>query len=494
MGVIKKQGITNTLISYTGIAIGFISLLIIQPKILSTEEIGLTRILFSFSSVVATLMPLGMVNVTIRFFPVFKNYEKKHYGFFACIMLFTFIGFLMVSMLLYSFKNYFIDLYSKESELFSSNFYYVFLLSFFLCFSTVVSSYCTANLKTTIPSFINDIYVRLATLTVFALYYFDIVDLSQMILLYVLVFAIQLLLLVLYTYSFEKIYLKIDYSFFKEKKIKTIIEYGLLFSVGVMSSLGLRYIDSVILGMFLPLSLVGVYAVCAFIPTMIEVPLTALEKISNPKIAMFWEENKIFEIEKTYQLSVRFSSIFASFIFLMIYVNIESLLSFLPNEYAQAKMAVIIISLGALTNSFTGINNSIIFFSKKYKTGLILLVSLLLLTIILDLLLIPKYGINGAALATASAAIIYNGAKYFYVKVKFKMDPFNAKHLLMIICLVTCIFIFELIKNYFVNGFLSMVALTIIFSFIFLISLFSVKITSFKELKNLIVEIIPKRN
>jgi hypothetical protein len=58
MGVIQKQGIANTIVSYTGIAIGFINILILQPLMLSPDEIGLTRILYSVSSLIATVFPL----------------------------------------------------------------------------------------------------------------------------------------------------------------------------------------------------------------------------------------------------------------------------------------------------------------------------------------------------------------------------------------------------------------------------------------------------
>ena len=93
MGEIKKQGISNAIISYIGIAIGFINLLVLQPILLSPEEIGLTRILFSFSSIMSTVIPLGMINITLRFFPIFENKEKKHNGFFGFSILIAFVGF-----------------------------------------------------------------------------------------------------------------------------------------------------------------------------------------------------------------------------------------------------------------------------------------------------------------------------------------------------------------------------------------------------------------
>lgn len=61
----------------------------------------------------------------------------------------------------------------------------------------------------------------------------------------------------------------------------------------------MRYIDSVIIGMYLPLASVGVYAIAALIPTVIEAPLAAIEKISNPAIAKEWENGNIKRTHKS---------------------------------------------------------------------------------------------------------------------------------------------------------------------------------------------------
>jgi len=108
MGIIKKQGIQNTIISYIGILIGFVNLIVIQPFFLTPEEIGLTRVLFSFSSIIAVFLPLGIGHIIYRYFPKFKNEEKGHYGFLGFALLFPAAGLLIVTALLYLLKDFFI--------------------------------------------------------------------------------------------------------------------------------------------------------------------------------------------------------------------------------------------------------------------------------------------------------------------------------------------------------------------------------------------------
>jgi O-antigen/teichoic acid export membrane protein len=490
MGVIQRQGIKNAIISYTGICIGFLSLLIVQPRILSPSEIGLTRLLFSFSSILSTLIPLGMVSATIRFFPMFKNKNKNNYGFFPFVLLITFIGFLFVGALIYVFKKQIIQLYTDKSFLFTIYFEGVFWLAFFLSFSAVISAYCTANLKTTIPSFINDIYLRIASILVFFIYYLKWINLDQMVLLFILIYGTQFVILLLYSYLIEPFRLTIHFSYLRQKNLKMIIEYGLLFAVGLMASMGLRYLDSVILGIYLPLSVVGVYTVCSFIPTIIEIPLTAIEKISNPKIAEFWETGNITQISKVYELSVKILSIVSSIVFLMVLINLKYLLSYLPSQYAQAYHAIIIISLGALINAYTGINNGILYFSKKYKTGLALLLFLLVTTIILDVMLIPFFGINGAAIATSTALSVYNIIKYFYIRYSFKLNPYNFNIIKTIGVLIFLSAVYFFIENLIQSGLFMNIFLSLFFMGIYLWLLLLLKVVHLSELKQ-IVHLIP---
>ncbi|MBS1501736.1 MAG: polysaccharide biosynthesis protein, partial [Bacteroidetes bacterium] len=87
MGIIVRQTIKGTIYSYLGILIGFLTVNIIQPHVLTTEQVGLTSILTSFTLMFAQFSILGF-NGTARYFPYFRSEEKKHHGylFLACII------------------------------------------------------------------------------------------------------------------------------------------------------------------------------------------------------------------------------------------------------------------------------------------------------------------------------------------------------------------------------------------------------------------------
>jgi O-antigen/teichoic acid export membrane protein len=91
-----------------------------------------------------------------------------------------------------------------------------------------------------------------------------------------------------------------------------------------------------------------------------------------------------------------------------------------------------------------GCNNVVLFNSDYYRVVLLFGVILTVLTVILNIVFIPIYGINGSALATFLAISIYNTIKIYFVKAKFNMMPFdkNTAKVLMLIILSTALFYF----------------------------------------------------
>ncbi|MBL0048730.1 MAG: polysaccharide biosynthesis C-terminal domain-containing protein [Bacteroidetes bacterium] len=475
MGIIKKQGIKNTLISYSGILIGFISLVVLQPLLLKPEELGLTRILYSFSVVVATIIPLGISNVTIRFFSLFSDRSKGHHGYFGFLILFPLLGIAVVSLLLLYFKPFFIAQYSKQSKLFADYFMYVFPLSFFIALVSVFTSYCASLFRTTFPVFLNDILIRVISLILFSCYFLKWINLDALVLLFVLIYGAQVLALLFYIFKIDTPSLKINWPFFEENNVKTLVEYGLLFSIAAIAGIGLRYVDSVIIGMYLPLASVGVYAIAALIPTVIEAPLAAIEKISNPAIGKEWENGNIAELTKVYYQSTKYLMVIGGLLFIGININIQSVQNLLPVAYRQIVDVVGIISLGSLINVSTGVNSSIIFLSKKYKAGLVMLLMLFFVTILLNVLLIPRYGLIGAALSNAIAAILYNGSKYIFLYLRYKMQPFDKNIVLVVILIISC-FALNFLLPKLNNSILDIIYRSLIISFIYGIAIHSLKI------------------
>src|SRR5688500_15521273 len=76
MGIVVRQSIKSSIVSYVGIILGFISFGLILPNIISADQVGLIRWLQDAASVVATLAGLGSPYIVMRYLPFYQADKK----------------------------------------------------------------------------------------------------------------------------------------------------------------------------------------------------------------------------------------------------------------------------------------------------------------------------------------------------------------------------------------------------------------------------------
>ena len=158
--------------------------------------------------------------------------------------------------------------------------------------------------------------------------------------------------------------------------------------------------------------------------------------------------------------------IIGGWLFIGVAINIQDGLSLIPGNYSAGYFVVLIIGAGAFVNMATGVNSSLVFYSPKYKQGTFLLFMLLILTVTLNYVLIPIYGMVGAALGTASAAILYNIFKAVIIWKHFGIQPYGKYALGVVLLMGLCFGI-----NYFLpaidNKYFNIIYRSIIVTFVY---------------------------
>ena len=442
MGAIQKQGIQNTIISYAGILIGFVNILVLQPIMLKPEELGLTRILYSVSILFATIFPIGLNSTTLKFFPVFKKPEKGNHGYLSLLILVSVISYTLCGLIIFFCKETILEHYSN-SPLFVQYFRYVFPMSFFLGYISLFNVYSFALFKTTTPVFLNEVFIRVCNTIVVSIYFLKLISFEWFMRLFILSYFIQLFFLFVYIMKSDKILFRIDWSFLKSVGVRKIVHYALWMAIGTVASIALRNVDIILLGSNLSqagksLDMVAVYSIAITIAGIIEAPVNALSRIGDSKISDAFSRNDRQLIETVYYKSTKLLTLVGGLFFVGVVANVHALLELLPEKYHGSETVVIIIGISAFFNMVTGLNTSIMYYSEKYVLGNYLLIVLVIISVILNVILIPVYGIIGAAVATGLALFLYNLLKYLYIWKVFKMQPFDSSILkifgIMILC------------------------------------------------------------
>jgi O-antigen/teichoic acid export membrane protein len=465
MGIIQKQGIANTIISYLGIAIGFVNILILQPYMLSPDEIGLTRILFSLATLFATIFPLGLNGVIVKFLPEYRD-DNGNKGFLGFILLLSISFYLIFAVFFYLFKDNFFSLYYNNSKLFWEFSYFVLPISMFIGFSNLLGIYLFATFRSTIPTGINDIFVRLFSVVITSLYFLKWVNLPTFVLLFAIGFCCQTILLLYYILSKDGINaFRVTVMLANKINFKRFMLFAFSMSLMTICNMAIKNIDVLMIGRYLSLEDVAVYSIAILICSFIELPASALGKIADGKISDHFLSKEWDKIKSIYYESTKILFFIGCFLFLNINLNIVELLHFLPSKFHSGALVVNIVSLSALSNMSTGINSSMLLYTNKNKQITVLLVALVVIMFTLNLILIPQFGLKGAAMAVAITFILFNISKSVLIYYYFKMNPFGL--FFIIISAITLITFFGLNNFIFFNGWIDMIFKSIIVTVIF---------------------------
>ena len=137
MGIVKRNSITITILSYLGIVVGYVNKILLFPNFLSEEQVGLANILVSMAVMYAQFSAMGINSTIVKFFPFFRTPDRRHNGFFFWTALGVSLGFVLFTTLFLIFREPVTEYYAQKSPLLSK--YYLLLIP--LGFTTLDNFY-----------------------------------------------------------------------------------------------------------------------------------------------------------------------------------------------------------------------------------------------------------------------------------------------------------------------------------------------------------------
>ncbi len=478
MGILLKQSFWSSLIIYIGVLIGFINSLILFPKYLKTEEIGLLRQIISAATLLLPLAAFGISGTSIKFYPEFSKDVKSKNEFFSFQFLLTIIGLFLVLILTFIFNKELINFFSKKSELITDYFDIIFFILFLLTLSTIFESYLKSRMHIILPNFTNGVLNRIFTGLSVLLLSVSIINFHQMIYLQVPIYSIGVLILIFYSYKKEKF--TIDLNFIKIKnKINSILNFNIYSLISGFGNIIILNIDILMISALLGLSDTGIYTTAFYIAIIIEMPRRAVSQISTPILSKLFKEKNLISVKNYYKIVSINQLIIGSLLFLLVISNLENIFNLIPNKdnFIKGISIVPIICIAKLITMSSSFGSELILMSKHYKFSVTSIIILAIITIISNYFLIPIYGINGAAYAALLSSIIFNLSKIIFIYSKYRFLPFSNKSVfVIIITIITYLIIYFLPSNQ--NYILDILfkSLFIIIFFVPIIYLFKVSI------------------
>ena len=219
-----------------------------------------------------------------------------------------------------------------------------------------------------------------------------------------------------------------SFVFKKEINIKetsnNIISYKKMLSISLPMLLTgsmfylLQWADTLILGIYLPESKVGIYNVSMKISLVTTILLFSINSYAAPKFSECYSTGNLSKLKKIiyYTTGLMFYTSLPILILVLFFSN--NILAIFGDEYIIAKYSLIFLSIGQFINAISGSVGYILQMTNNQKTFQYIMMSSVILNIVLNILLIPSFGINGAAFSSMLSYMLWNilGIIFIYKK------------------------------------------------------------------------------
>ncbi|MDR2813368.1 MAG: oligosaccharide flippase family protein [Prevotellaceae bacterium] len=427
MGVIIRQSIKGTIVTYVGSFIGFLTTMFVVTKFLSPEDIGLTKVVLEVGFMFAGLAQLGTSSSVIRFFPYFKDGSKNNNGFFFYIMALPFVGCLLFTLIYLILKEPITDFFIEKSSRFVDYYYWVIPLIVFSTYLLVLETYSNVNMRISVPKLNREVVVRALTLAVYLLYGYHFVGANGLVGGIIAVYGLAMLFMFAYVPKIGSASLRHNASFISKPLRRDIFRYSMFLIVGTLGGSILVRLDLFMVSSQLGLEHAGVFTIAFYIASVIEIPSRSLSAIASPMAADALKQGDFQKAKTLYQKVALNQLLTGGCIFMLIWINIDNVFAVIPNgaTYQTGKWVVFFIGISKLVSVTLGFGSVLISFSRYYYWSLYFTFIIAAIGILTNYLLIPAWGITGAAVATALTCLLSYAVQQWIVQVKIKGNPYT---------------------------------------------------------------------
>tara|TARA_R110002167_G_scaffold260718_4_gene467174 strand:- start:1782 stop:3248 length:1467 start_codon:yes stop_codon:yes gene_type:complete len=437
MGIVLKQSLHNTIITYVGFGIGALNVMFLYTNFMSDQYYGLINVILSASAVLMPLLAFGVPNALVKFYSSFSDKDTKE-GFLTLMLLLPLVLMFPIALITYLAYDLIGNFISRENPIVKDYLWYIFLIGMAMAYFEVFYAWSRIRMKSVFGNFMKEIFCRVAQTLLLVLLFFDMISVAFFLKALVGFYLLRTIIMQVYAYRVRMPKFSFDFP----KNTPDIIKYSALIILGGSAAIVLLEVDKVMINQFIKIENVAYYSVASFMAIAIAVPSRSMHQITYPLTAKLLNDRDIGSLKTLYQKSSLTLFIISGILFVLLLLNLNDIYSMLPENYRDGLMIVFWIGLAKVYDALLGNNNAIMYNSDYYTAVLMMGVLLAILTIVFNLWLIPVYGLNGAAIASFSSFFIYNTIKLVYVHKKYHMYPFTAEtfKVLMLLLLSTALF------------------------------------------------------
>lgn len=424
MGIVAKQSVLNTIYNYVGFIFGALNTLFLFTHIFNKTDYGLVTYLATTGNLLWPFLTFGMHNTLVKFYHSYTTQEEKNY-FFSWILILPIITILIVFCAYLFFFNEIHGYFENANAVVSPYIWMIFVLGLCAAYFELFFSWAKIHLKSVSGNFIKAIFLRVVISFLLLLVYLNYISVSQFMYAFAFSYLLRAILMGIIAFKIHPF----SFQFNRLKNTKELITYSALILIASVVSVYLLDLDKIMIEYFLPIEKLPSYSIAIYIASVIAVPARALLQITTPLTAKFLNEKDYNSLNSLNKKSSTNGLLISGIIAVLILTNTPAIFELVPKNYELFIEIVVCISLVKVFDASLGVTNSILMNSDAYRLVLFFGVAVLVIAFGLNILLIPEYGIIGAAVATLISYAVFNSIKLIFVMKYFNIHPYQLKSL-----------------------------------------------------------------
>jgi O-antigen/teichoic acid export membrane protein len=289
-------------------------------------------------------------------------------------------------------------------------------------------------------------------------------------------FLMGVISLALSYYFINKKYFKYKRKLQPEVEKKELLLFAIPIYLNQFLNSAIKFAPIFIMGYFLSNKDIGIFNVGFRTAMLVSVSLSAFKLIFSPTISALFAQNNIQLINQLYKTITKWIFTIALITFCIIILFAEPVLNIFGKEFTASINVLLLLIFGELVNAGVGLVGNIIIMSGRPKVALFNAGLNFLTILTLCYLLIPVYGIIGAALSYSITVVLMNLIRLIELYYFEKMHPFKLNYFKPVVAGAIVFVIVFYAKNLTdLNQNIEMIFGTLIFLLLFVLILWAFK-------------------
>ncbi len=434
MGIVFRQSVKASFVTFTGAALGALSIYL-GARYIHKQELGFVRNTLPEQAIlVAQIFSLGLLSTMMVYVHKYPAGDKRRNLLLALNLVVPFLLTLIGLPFYFVFKRSIVSTYQPDDQPLVAQFYGLLpVLSLFFVLLIFFEQYLISQMKVAAATFMREVVLRLLTIGLILLFALHVIDYGMLVYGSVLVFAIPVAVLMVMSLKTKGFALSRDWRAFnssERKELASFTWYHFLLSISVNF---MGKLDIILLAVWSSLEDAAVYGIAVYIISFLQVPFRAMLNASFPILTKAVHDEDTEKVRDVYlrsSLNILIASIGLT---VVICCNLGNAVAMLRKGFEAVSAIVLILTAGKLFDYSTGMNDQMLSITNYYKFNFRISVLMVALLLLLNYWLIPKYAYYGAAIATSVTLIIFNVSKLIFLKIKLNLQPYSRNSLLVFV-------------------------------------------------------------